>query len=42
MPLEDSSLEPSALGRGKGRFSLPDDFDAVHAEEIRKMFEQGI
>ncbi len=42
MPLEDLSCAPRILGRGKGRFSFPDDFDAVHAEEIREMFEQGI
>lgn len=41
MPLRDPKLDPRTLGLGKGRFSLPNDFDSMHAEEIRKMFEQG-
>jgi prevent-host-death family protein len=38
--LRDESDRPRVLGQGKGRFSLPVDFDALHAEEIRSMFEQ--
>ncbi len=41
MPLKDPSLEPRTLGRGKGKFSFPDHFDAMLAAEIRRMFEQG-
>jgi prevent-host-death family protein len=40
--LRDESDRPRLLGLGKGRFSLPDDFDSLHAEEIRSMFEQGV
>jgi prevent-host-death family protein len=29
------------LGLGRGRFSLPQDFDALHREEIRRMFEES-
>jgi len=42
VPLREESDKPRMLGLGKDRFSLPDDFDALHAEEIRSMFEQGI
>ena len=40
--LREVSDQPRVLGLGKGRFSLPDDFDALHAEEIRSMFEEGV
>lgn len=42
VPLRDESDRPRVLGLGKGRFSLPDDFDAQHAQEIRAMFEQWV
>jgi len=29
------------LGLGRGRFTLPHDFDALHREEIRRMFEES-
>ena len=29
------------LGLGRGRFTLPHDFNALHREEIRRMFEEG-
>lgn len=32
---------PRQLGLGKGRFSLPPDFDAMHAETLLRMFETG-
>lgn len=38
--LRDPSEQPRVLGLGKGRFSMPDGFDDLHAEEIRSMFEQ--
>ena len=30
---------PRRLGFGSGKFQVPDDFDKMGAEEIRKMFE---
>lgn len=41
VPLQSPTREPRPLGLGKDRFSLPDDFDAMYAEALRKMFEQG-
>lgn len=35
-PAEDA---PRKLGLGKGRFTLPETFDALAADEIRTMFE---
>ena len=32
---------PRVLGLGKGRFHLPDNFDAMSSEEITSMFEAG-
>ncbi|MBF0164622.1 MAG: type II toxin-antitoxin system Phd/YefM family antitoxin [Magnetococcales bacterium] len=32
---------PRTLGLGKGKFTLPDSFDSLHADEIQAMFEQG-
>jgi prevent-host-death family protein len=29
------------LGLGRGQFTLPHDFNALHREEIRRMFEEG-
>jgi prevent-host-death family protein len=33
--------KPRTLGLGKGRFTLPADFDRLHAEAIQSMFEAG-
>ncbi len=33
--------EARKLGLGKDRFSFPENFDALHADEIAGMFEQG-
>ena len=33
--------QPRPLGLGKGRFTLPKDFDHLHAEIIQDMFETG-
>ena len=41
VPLQSPTREQRPLGLGKDRFSLPDDFDAMSAETLRKMFEQG-
>ncbi len=41
VPLAASSPQPRALGLGKGRFTLPKDFDALHHETIERMFETG-
>jgi prevent-host-death family protein len=30
---------PRPLGLGKGRFTLPENFDSLHASEIQQMFE---
>ncbi|MEO5347405.1 MAG: type II toxin-antitoxin system Phd/YefM family antitoxin [Magnetococcus sp. YQC-9] len=32
---------PRTLGLGKGKFTLPEGFDTLHAQEIQTMFEQG-
>ncbi|MBF0283644.1 MAG: hypothetical protein HQL51_04205 [Magnetococcales bacterium] len=40
-PLADSSRSPRTLGLGKGQFTLPPHFDALHAAEIQAMFETG-
>lgn len=37
--LETSQPAPRTLGLGKGRFTLPENFDALAADEIRAMFE---
>jgi antitoxin (DNA-binding transcriptional repressor) of toxin-antitoxin stability system len=37
-----SPAEPvRTLGLGRGRFTLPHDFDARHREEIRRMFDES-
>jgi prevent-host-death family protein len=33
---------PRKLGLGKGRFTLPADFDEMHAETIQGMFESEV
>ncbi len=33
--------KPRMLGLGKGRYTLPADFDRLHAEAIQSMFEAG-
>ncbi len=40
-PLEPDYLRPRPLGLGRGRFTLPKDFDAIHHEAIQRMFESG-
>lgn len=37
VPLESKPIRQ--LGLGKGKFSIPDNFDTMHQEEILKMFE---
>lgn len=39
--LESKSTRPRPLGLGRGRFTLPKDFDSLHAEDILQMFEAG-
>jgi prevent-host-death family protein len=41
VPLVTETLTPRTLGLGKGKFSLPEGFDAVNAAEIQAMFEDG-
>jgi prevent-host-death family protein len=36
---EPETRQPRRLGFLTGRFSVPDDFDQMGAEEIRRMFE---
>jgi len=38
VPLLPRPAAPRTLGLGKGRFSLPADFDAMNANEIADMF----
>lgn len=42
VPLASSSGSPRTLGLGKGRFTLPENFDNMNAGDIQDMFEQGI
>lgn len=37
----EAPAQPRRLGLGKGRFTLPENFDTLAAEEIRAMFEGG-
>ena len=37
--LAPTKLQPRPLGLGKDRFTLPKNFDALHASEIQQMFE---
>ncbi|NEX18622.1 MAG: type II toxin-antitoxin system prevent-host-death family antitoxin [Halochromatium sp.] len=41
VPLKPETLQPRPLGLGKGRFSLPKDFDQLHREAIEQMFATG-
>ncbi|KAF0099612.1 MAG: prevent-host-death family protein [bacterium] len=41
VPLASPPTQPRALGAGKGRFTLPEDFSSLHEEAIRRMFETG-
>ena len=36
--LESSDRQPRPLGLGRGRFTLPKDFDALHRDAIEQMF----
>ncbi len=40
-PLVSPKEKPRPLGLGKGKFSLPENFDAMSGDEIREMFEAG-
>ena len=38
--LDEPEVAPKKrLGFASGKFSVPDDFDTMHAEEIRRLFE---
>lgn len=37
--LAPAMSQPRPLGLGKDQFTLPKDFDALHASEIQQMFE---
>lgn len=39
VPLEPDYPRPRPLGLGRGRFTLPKDFDTLHREVIQRMFE---
>jgi prevent-host-death family protein len=41
VPLQSHANQPRKLGLGKERFSLPDGFDSMDAQQIQAMFEQG-
>lgn len=40
-PLQTRQMQPRRLGLGKGKFTLPEDFDGMNASDIERMFEQG-
>ncbi len=40
-PLQTRATTPRTLGLGKGKFTLPDEFDTMNATEIQDMFEKG-
>ena len=42
VPLVSQPGRPRTLGLGKGKYTLPEDFDKMNASEIRDMFEQGL
>jgi hypothetical protein len=39
--LANPAEQARTLGLGRGRFTLPHDFDALHREEIQRMFEES-
>lgn len=41
VPLASDSDKPRVLGRGKGRFTLPENFSQLHQDAIQRMFESG-
>ncbi len=41
MPLPPVYAQSRQLGLGKGQYTMPTAFDAIQADEIAKMFEQG-
>jgi len=41
VPLASAQEHARTLGLGRGRFTLPEDFDALHRDEIQRMFEAG-
>ncbi len=41
VPLQAAQDKPRKLGLGKGKFTLPESFDAMNAAEIQGMFEPG-
>jgi prevent-host-death family protein len=38
VPLASENAQPRKLGLGKGRFTVPDDFDRLHEKAIQEMF----
>ena len=41
VPLLKEGRKPRTLGLGKGKFSLPNNFSALHEEVIQQMFEDA-
>ncbi len=39
--LASDTQKPRKLGLGKGRFTIPDDFDRLHEKAIQEMFGVG-
>lgn len=39
--LDSDKNQPRKLGLGKGRFTIPEDFDRLHEKAIQRMFESG-
>ena len=39
MPLAPLQKEPRRLGLGRGQFQVPDNFDTLYGDEIRRLFE---
>jgi prevent-host-death family protein len=41
VPLAPAQPPPRTLGLGRGRFTLPTEFDHLHADAIARMFDRG-
>ena len=39
--LASTECKPRTLGLGKGRFTVPENFSGLYADEIQQMFEAG-
>lgn len=39
VPLSETELPPRVLGLGRGQLRVPENFNTLHAETIRAMFE---